>query len=570
MSSTTTQKTEIPDPTPEEKALMQMMTDGLMPAYLEQTGYDVTKSEGKYEDTAEYKQFNEQRQRAMDERKGYEQELEAIRNNPNNASRYGGDSYSKTQELNQKISRLNGALDKIDSDEQNFLKDYHPETSYDVRKMGSPEVEAARADAIAKYGNLSDEELRNMDGYYNRISNKYENDAIEADKAQRQLVDTYMEKTQKFLDGDFSITDAQKAEIQNNMAPIREAVNKMFDEAKAAVETTATEARAEVAQTNKNLLKATAETFNNFDKQIKDTGMNMIQGLDVVGSQIRQTGADMETALKNTIGVHRELMKMGIEDYTGQVTKQVAANAAMLGRSPDDPEYTNEMQQLVARKVEDGSLNLAAMEAQGMLSIKERTGAGLEGVDRSKVGVAERTGGMLEQSALQRGNQNLSIAEREGMAREGITANLNASREEMARARGSADVGLEETASNLRWQVGAGMAPQQVGLAQGVQQYNSAIAQQRIQNASSAMMAPMPYVGYMQQERMAEPTTTQTTNPGIGGIFSGIIGAASAGASIYGGVASAGAMSSLAGGMGGGGGGSIYGGNYGRNVGGYF
>ena len=41
-SSTTVQKTEIPEPSSQEKALMEMITGALMPAALEEQGYEVT------------------------------------------------------------------------------------------------------------------------------------------------------------------------------------------------------------------------------------------------------------------------------------------------------------------------------------------------------------------------------------------------------------------------------------------------------------------------------------------------------------------------------------------------
>lgn len=525
MSSSTTQKTEIPDATPEERALMEMMTDALMPSYLQETGYDVRKTTGKYEDTKEYKNFKDQRSRTQKEKANYEKQLADLdKKGGGYGNRYGGGGERQT--ILNNIANANKKLDGIDKEEQKFLKDYKPEESWDVRKMQAPEVEAERRKLVEKYGDLSDEELMKKDrsGKYKKLYQEYEQKDIEKDKSQRKLAETYMEKTQKFLDGDFSIDESQKELIKQNMAPIREAVTKMFDAASA-----------EVDKTGASLTEATKKTFDDFDARVKETGMSMIDGLEATGEQIKATGKSMEDALTNTIGVHRELMKMGIEDYTGQVTKQVAASAAMLGRSPDDPEYTNEMKQLVAKKVQEGSLNLAAMEAQGMVAIKERTGSGMEDIERGKTAVAERTGGALEGSALQRGQQNTAIAERTGGAKE-----------EIARARGAADVGLEETAANLRWQVGAGMAPQQVGLAQGVHQYNEALVQQRIANSASAMYAPMPFVQYMQQERAYEPTVTTKTNPGIGGIFSGIIGAASAGASIYGGISSAGAMNTMA------------------------
>lgn len=507
MASSTTQKTEIPDATQEEKAMMEMMTDALMPSYLQESGYDVKKSQETYQDTTEYKNFSDQRTRIQEEKAGLEAQLE----NVGASTTRTGSTGQKRNEIMKKISDLNGKLDKIDKKEQDFLDGYDPKITYDVRKMQSPEVEAERRKLVEQYGDVSDSELMKLSPEYKDLYETAEQRGVDKATKERELAETYMEKTKKFLDGDFSIDESQKALIQQNMAPIRAAVDKMFESAK-------------TGSAETSLFAAVKKTFDDFESRVKETGMNLMDGLETVGKQVQQTGVDMEGALKNTIGVHKELLKMGIEDFTGQVTKQIASSAAMQGRSPDDPEYTSEITQQVSRQVKEGQLNLAAMEAQGMLAIKERTGSGLEDVARQKVGVTERTGGLMEQSALQRGMQN----------------------EELVRSKGSADIGLEETAANLRWQVGAGMPPSQVGLAQGIDQWNQAQAQQRISNASSAMYAGMPFVQYMQQERAYEPTTTTTTNPGVGGIFSGIIGAASAGAQIYSGIGQANAMGTMA------------------------
>lgn len=480
---------------------MEMMTGAMMPSYLEEAGYDVKRTTGKYEDSPEYKNFSSRRERLNQDKANLESEL---------ANFKPGQPAWKRNDIIKRIEAVNGKLNKVDKEEQKFIQNYEPETKFEVRKMQAPEVEAERRRLVEQYGDVSDSELMKLSPEYKAIYEEYEQKGIDAKAKQRELAETYMEKTKKFLDGDFSITEEQKNLIKENMAPIRAAVDKMFETARA-------------DNTETSLFSALNKTFDDFDARVKETGMSLIDGLEAVGDQVLKTGMDMEGALKNTVSVHKELLKMGIEDYSGQVTKKIATNAAMLGRSPDDPEYASEMQNMIGRKVQEGSLNLAAMEAQGILGIKERTGAGLEDVARSKVAVAERTGGALEQSALQRGQGNQQIVGQ----------------------RGAMEVGLEEAAANTRWNVGAGMPPQQVGLAQGIHQYNEAQAQQRIQNASSAMYAGMPFVQYMQQERAYEPTTTTTTRPGIGGIVSGIMGAAGAGAQIFGGIQSAGAMNSM-------------------------
>jgi hypothetical protein len=137
---------------------------------------------------------------------------------------------------------------------------------------------------------------------------------------------------------------------------------------------------------------------------------------------------------------------------------------------------------------------------------------------------------------MRRGEQELGIKERTGAARE-----------ELARGRGAANVSLAEQESNLRWQVGSGMAPQQIGVGTSVHGYNQSLIQQRISNAQNAMNAPLPFLDYYQRERMAQPTRTVTSSPAWGPqLLGGILGMGSMGANMYSGIASAGALRSIA------------------------
>lgn len=509
-SSTTINKTEIPEPTAQEKAMMDMMTNNLMPAALEAQGYEVIKSQGTYEETGEYERFTEKRTRFTKERTELEEQLATLQ-----GGAFTGSKQNEMAMLQSQISQINRQLDTVDKEEDDFLEDYDPQMTYKTRRLDSPEVERARTLAGDNWA---------TDPTYLALKEEYEEEKVAKGKQRSEIEQKFMDVTEKFLDGDYSITKEQGELLKKNMAPIRAAVTDMF-----------TKAREESEGTEKDLLSTLNETFTEFDKRVESTHLSTMDALDVVGDQILKTGSDMEAALENTVSIQKELMEMGIEDYSGKVLKQVAGNAAMLGRSPDDPEYTQEIAKTIAREVKSGMLNLGAMEAQGVLSIKERTGGALEQLGMTRAELVSQRGQKLEGSALDRGGQKMNI---EGRYGDQAT--------QMRMQEGQANVGLEEQAANMRWQVGAGMAPQQASLGMGVSQYQNALEQQGIANAKGAMMTPMPMVDYQARERHAQPTTTTTKSPSVlGSVFGAITGAVGAGASIFGGMGAAKGMRSM-------------------------
>jgi len=501
-----------------------LLTDDLMPQFLQEAGYETNPTKTTYEETDEAKSFAKRRSDLLT------QQAEGT-----GAQYWGGKSFE------QHLAALNAA-------EEKFQSTWQPITDYNLRKLDPPEVEAART----KYGATSEQ--------YLNLKQQYDTQAIADDKQQRQLTSLYMEKTRKFLAGDIAVTPEQQTQIAELYAPVLAAADALFTESTTAAERTAGETKAEVEATQGNLLDTVSKTFATFNERVKETGMNMLQGLEATGAQIKQTGADMTTALAKTVGVYKELLDLGIKDFTGEVTKKVAMGAAAIGRDPGDPGYGAEIQELIAKQVKEGTLNLAAMEAQGQLAITERTGGGLEEIQRGKTAVAERTGGQLEQSALQEGSQTAAIQERTGSAKEGIAARLGAAREGLVSSRGMARSAIAEQQAALRYQLGAGLAPTQVGLGQATNQYQEALAQQRLANTQAAMGVPGGFVDYYAANRRAQPTATQTTSQStFGGVVSGLAGLGSAAASIYSGAASASLMRGMAGKLANQGGGGTYG-----------
>jgi len=165
---------------------------------------------------------------------------------------------------------------------------------------------------------------------------------------------------------------------------------------------------------------------------------------------------------------------MGIEDATGEMTENVMKQAAAIGRDPSDPAYQQEIQENISKEVRRGSLELAGMEAQGRMGIRQQEA--------------------------------------------------------------SARLGLAGQSTALRLQAGGGLAPQQLGAAGSAQQLMMARGQQGLMNAQAGMAAPMGLMGQFQSLRAAQPSRT-TTTPGdpwgaIAGVGEGIAAFYTGGASL--------------------------------------
>lgn len=349
----------------------------------------------------------------------------------------------------------------------------------DYRKKASPKVEAIRKE----YGPNS--------GEYKSAFAAYQKEEIDTEEESRHLESVYREKALKFLDGDFSINEQQRDLIQANMAPQKAALEKMY---------------AEMDAKSDEGFAAEQEVLNQFFGKIGETGIPADAALSAVGNQLLQSGGEMgrglaslDQALTNVIETNRQLLKMGIEDATGEITKSVSAQAASMGRDPSDPAYQLEMKQLVAREVQRGQLGLTQMEAQGRMGIQE---------------------------------QALALRGQEMGLRSDLAGRQGATGVQMAQGKGAGMLGLEEQASNLRYQVGGFMAPQQIGTGINVSQFQEALKQQQMQNIGTGMQFPMSAAQSMAQLRYSAANKTATsTDP----LSETMMGWANVGASAMGG-----------------------------------
>lgn len=461
--SETTSTTSIPGASGQERNLMDLITGSILPNYLEQAGFETT--------TSRVTDFNQSKQgREFDERiSSYQSKYdEAI-------SKRGRRNSAEWNQWQPIAERMADQLENAKSKRRDAEANFQPYNEMVTRKKDPPELEALKQ----KYGEDSSE--------YKTKKEEYASKAVETDKQKQDIQKQFLNNVQKFLKGDFSVSPEQRKFIADQLGPIRATVDAMYSENP----------------------EETLKNWGEFGKQVSTSGLNVMQAMNLVGEQIKQTGADMEKALTSTIETNKQLLKMGIEDATGDITKRISMQAIATGRDPSDPEYQKEIQDSVSREVSRGTLNLAQMESQGKMGIAERTGGGLEEVARTKARLAE--------------------------------------------SKGQAMTRLAESESNLKKDIAVGLPPQQISVGTGFSQLDQALISQRMANAAAPMGVVNSPMGYYQSERMAQPTTTQRQSSGFMDYFSGALGLVGAGTDIYSGITSSNALRDIARGYEGGG-----------------
>lgn len=475
MGSTQTQKTEIPPPTPEEVALMEMMTGVILPAYMNEAGFEVSKSTVPWEQTDQAKEFASKRS-ALEKR---------IADTQANAQAGGKTPYeiaNSRQTFGNDLFGLNSEMDRLNREEAEAKSKYKPGVSYTSRKKGGEYSEAVRT----KYGENSPE--------YKAAVAKEQEDNIKAAQDRDALTKKVLEKTQKFLNGDYSITESDKAFIEDVLAPMKNSYNMAADYL-----------TSQADQSKEGISKA----IDQFRSEVEKTGLAMSDAIGVLEDRVNKTGMNMKQALQEEMDLTRQLTKMGLEDFTRDQRLAISQQASNLGRSPSDPEFQKELQGIVNKEIEKVNLETGRYAAQQRMGIEQRTGAGLEDAAKLRLGVAERTGTGKEQAA----QMGLGLAERD--------AGL---REEAARMRGQGAIQAGQMGSNLRYSLGIGMLPEQIQMGMGVDQYQQQLLQQRMAQIGGAMNAPMGIYDTMSKERFAQPTTTTKKSGGIGSIIGGILG----------------------------------------------
>lgn len=183
---------------------------------------------------------------------------------------------------------------------------------------------------------------------YREAIEKYESEQVLKEENIRRQEQLYQENSLKFMKGDFSTTEEQRRGIEDVLTPQRIAMEAVFGKS---------------GDANKNIQQ--------YVSKARETGMSLGDFTEAIVPQIQQ-GGTLDDALTQVIEVNRQLMKMGIEDVTGEMTKRVNQQAVALGRDPTDPAFQQELQQLAAREVQKGQLQLAKIESEGRMNIAQQ------------------------------------------------------------------------------------------------------------------------------------------------------------------------------------------------------
>lgn len=321
--------TRLPEQSPFEAQMDRLFMEQMMPSYMSQAGYEMERVEISGAERAE---------------------LDELSRAP-----------SLTREQRGRLKELRGKA-----------------AGFKVRKLASKKVERLRR----LHGKDSPE--------YQQALEEYEREEVATEERQRQLMRTFQEKAQKFLNGDFSITEEQGELIRKTLEPQRAVITKMFDE----------------------MEDLTIGEFGAKTEQALDAVRNAPNpgaAFEALGDNVKR-GMSMNEALEMTIAVNREMLDMRIEDATGEITKGINERAAAMGRSPTDPEFQRQIQQSVAREVGRGQLELSRQEAAGRmgiaqqrLAIAQQRGLAEGGLAEREAGLKLQVGGMLAPQQLQAG-----------------------------------------------------------------------------------------------------------------------------------------------------------------------
>lgn len=437
--NTTTSSTSLPDANSQEQSLNEFIMQ-MFPEVIKQSGYSVEKKpfELNAGQQAKVRQLSEQMTDAQ-------RNVEEFRNR--------GDNKGATKMADLMASNQRQIED--------IYKNAEQDAGYSVRETYSEEAEQARQ----KYGDTSQQ--------YNDAVSKVKGQRVYDEQMRNDLNTTFLQQALKFANGDFTLNEQQKQFVKDEFAPQRAALEHMYGQVKSPQEL--------------------QQTLDNLANQSKQTGMDSASLLGSIGVEIERGNQDINNAIDKVSQVRRDMMKMGIEDFTGERTQQVMSQAAQLGRDPLDPAFQRQIQQDISREVQRGELQIGSEEQQARLGLAQQT--------------AEQRTGLARESGMQR-------------------------------------LGLEQQAQAFRNQIGAGMAPQQIGTAMNVEQFNQARQAQGMANLQAGLSMPQQMLAQQQQLRMAQATTKQTApSKGILGTALGL-GAAAAG--IYSGVATAGASGAMA------------------------
>ncbi len=279
--SSSSQTTSIPGMSAMERKLQNLFMEGFLPQMMEESGFKLIKgelSEAEQKEMAGYKKLP-----------------------------------IKNVKVAARMAELNAKTEKMS-----------------LQKIYSPDIEDLREE----FGADSDQ--------FKSAVKEFEGKKFKSEEMQRDLVTTFQQNTKKFLEGDFSMSDAQKKSINEMFSTEREILGMggFFDEG---------------------------------------------QSSDQINGKMDRIGGSYEST-------QRKLLEMGIEDAGNQITNKVMSQAVASGRDPSDPEFVAQIGEMVSREATRGGL---ALETDLMNRRMDLAGQARD----LRIGSMTGGGGMTAQSA---------------------------------------------------------------------------------------------------------------------------------------------------------------------------
>lgn len=301
-SSSSTQTRTIPPPSADEQAMYSDILHQYLPAYMNSIGYNVV--ENKAPDTFQYA----------------------------HQTMLPGNMGSMGNALPGPIIWNSDPKDATDSRTIPGAVTTSLEKSYG----------AAADQAAAKYGRTSPQYQAEVD--------KSNAQSVISDEQQKQIEADYKSNTLKFMQGDFTLNDQQKASMQDLFAPETAAIKEIFG------------SPGDLGQ-----------NIDQFNSQAQKAGMSLGDFTHTVGSALTSgTAGTLNQAVDNSLSINRQLLKMGIQDNTGQMITKINQQAAAMGRDPTDPDFQNQIVANSNRMIQEGELSLASQGAQSRLQIAQQ------------------------------------------------------------------------------------------------------------------------------------------------------------------------------------------------------
>ncbi len=514
---TTTQKTELPEMTPEEQAL-QAMALAMIPEQISQAGYDLIPRQ-EYKNPAKVAEYESKIA-------NIQTRLEQINATP--AGRRGSPLLNEASMLQNQLNDLNSKLATEKADVK---------TTYDVQM--------------------------------NERGRKLQEEADKSVDRQAALNQMSYDNIVSFFNGELSVSPSQQQYIKDNLAAIREPVFKLLDTAAREYETTGKSINDAITEVQ-NVARETGVSFttalNAVSERIDDTNAGVLASLSGEEDAIRKTGDSVAAALQgvrdeiNTGGdkvredmerlftIKKTLAAQEKLDLYNDMRMKTANQAKALGRSQFDPQFQAQLQDELFKSIDVTNLKLAEQEAMIKLGIAQDISGKLEQLAYNEAQQIKETGLSYEEAQAKRtqlaaetGSKKEAVAaaaadfakeqgktmEQLAAERVGVAERTGAGREAIALSKADTEKGIQSYASGLRDELAINTPLKLIGVGADLGGYQSALRQQELANTAAAASAGTQQQEMSLRERMAQPTITQTTSGSpLGGVL-GTIGALS-------------------------------------------